>query len=159
MTEKLKLTKNGVEEMLKELERKKIELQKLRLYKNQAAENEGDAWHDNFAFEQTEIKERTIMYEIRKIQNQIDTAEIIEDNISIDGIITIGSKIKLYMEYSDEDNEIKTFELTGGQGNINENKISINSPLGTCIFEQKVGFEGCYNVNGITIKVKVLDIN
>ena len=44
------------DKMLKEIENKEQELWNLRRYKGEAAENEGDVWHDNFAFEQTEIE-------------------------------------------------------------------------------------------------------
>lgn len=159
MTQRLKLTKDGIEELSKELELKQEELRKLGQYKSQAAENEGDAWHDNFAFEQTEIKERTLNYEINILQHQIKFAEIIEDNFDEnEGAIKVGSKLKVYMEYSDGDCEENTFILTGGKGKINENKVSVNSPIGECVFGKTVGFEGQYSVNGNIIKIKVLKV-
>lgn len=159
MKQRLKLTEAGIEELNKELELKKEELRKLGQYKSQAAENEGDAWHDNFAFEQTEIKERALNYEINKLQHQIETAEIIDDNFDKNGnIIKVGSKIRVYMEYSDGDSEEDTFILTGGQGKINENKVSVNSPIGECVLGKEVGFEGQYSVNGDIIKIKVLKV-
>lgn len=159
MTQRLKLTKAGVEEFNKELELKKEELRELRQYKSQAAENEGDAWHDNFAFEQTEIKERALNYEINRLQHQIKTAEIIDDNSDENGnIIKVGSKIRVYMKYSNDEDEENTFVLTGGQGKINENKISVNSPIGECVLGKEVGFEGQYNVNGNIIEIKVLEV-
>lgn len=159
MKQRLKLTEAGVEELNKELELKKEELRKLGQYKSRAAENEGDAWHDNFAFEQTEIKERALNYEINRLQHQIKTAEIIDDNSDENGnIIKVGSKIRVYMEYSDGDGEEDTFILTGGQGKINENKVSVNSPIGECVLGKEVGFEGRYSVNGNIIKIKVLEV-
>ena len=143
MTQRLKLTKVGFEELNRELELKQEELRKLGQYKSQAAENEGDAWHDNFAFEQTEIKERALNYEINKLQHQIKTAELIEANSDEDeSVIKVGSEIRVYMEYSDGDGEEDTFILTGGQGKINENKVSVNSPIGECVLGKTVGFEG-----------------
>lgn len=159
MTKRLKLTKEGVEELNKELELKKEELRKLGQYKSEAAENEGDVWHDNFAFEQTEIQERALNYEINRLHNQISTVEIIDDNSEKDEkIIKIDSKIRVRMEYSDGDTEIDTFILTGGKGKLNENKVSINSPFGECILGKEVGFEGQYSVNGNIIKIKVLEV-
>ncbi len=159
MTQRLKLTKVGFEELNRELELKQEELRKLGQYKSQAAENEGDAWHDNFAFEQTEIKERALNYEINKLQHQIKTAELIEANSDEDeSVIKVGSEIRVYMEYSDGDGEEDTFILTGGQGKINENKVSVNSPIGECVLGKTVGFEGQYSVNGNIIKIKVLKV-
>lgn len=159
MTQRLKLTKTGVEELTRELELKQEELRNLGQYKSQAAENEGDTWHDNFAFEQTEIKERALNYEISRIQHQIKTAEIIDEDLEgEEGLVKLGSKVRVYMEYSDGDGEEDTFILIGGQGKSTENKISINSPLGKCVLGKAVNFEGQYNVNGNIIKVKVLEI-
>lgn len=159
MTQRLKLTKVGFEELNRELKLKQEELRKLGQYKSQAAENEGDAWHDNFAFEQTEIKERALNYEINKLQHQIKTAELIEANSDEDeSVIKVGSEIRVYMEYSDGDGEEDTFILTGGQGKINENKVSVNSPIGECVLGKTVGFEGQYSVNGNIIKIKVLKV-
>ena len=62
------------------------------------------------------------------------------------------------MEYSDGDGEEDTFILTGGQGKINENKVSVNSPIGECVLGKTVGFEGQYSVNGNIIKIKVLKV-
>lgn len=159
MTQRLKLTKTGVEELTRELELKQEELRNLGQYKSQAAENEGDTWHDNFAFEQTEIKERALNYEISRIQHQIKTAEIIDEDLEDEeGLVKVGSEVRVYMEYSDGDGEEDTFILTGGQGKITENKISVNSPLGECVLGKAVNFEGQYSVNGNAIKVKVLGI-
>lgn len=159
MAQKLKLTKSGVKELIRELELKQEELRKLGQYKSQAAENEGDTWHDNFAFEQTEIKERSLNYEINRLQHQIKTAEIIdEESEKVEGVIKVGSEIRVYMKYSDGDGEEDTFILTGGQGKINENKISVNSPLGECVLGKTADFEGQYNVNGNIIKIKVLEV-
>lgn len=159
MTQRLKLTKVGFDELNKELELKQEKLRELGQYKSQAAENEGDAWHDNFAFEQTEIKERALNYEINKLQHQIRTAELIEANSDEDeSVIKVGSEIRVYMEYSDGDGEEDTFILTGGQGKINENKVSVNSPIGECVLGKTVGFEGQYSVNGNIIKIKVLKV-
>lgn len=159
MAQRLKLTKAGIEELNRELKLKQEELRELGQYKSQAAENEGDAWHDNFAFEQTEIKERALNYEIKKLQHQIETAEIIEDNFDEEeSIIKVGSEIRVYMEYSDGGGEEDTFIITGGQGKINENKVSVNSPIGECVLGKTVGFEGQYSVDGNIIKIKVLKV-
>ena len=160
MTQKLKFTKAGFEELNKELELKQKELRQLGKYKNQAAENEGDAWHDNFACEQTEIKERGLIYEINQLKHQIETAELIETDPDEDeSVIKVGSKIRVYMEESDGYGEEDTFILTGGQGKFDENKVSINSPIGECILGKTVGFEGKYSVNGNIIKIKVLKVD
>lgn len=159
MASNLKLTESGLRELKEELEKKKEELRKLGQYKGQAAENEGDVWHDNFAFEQTEIKERILISDIKNMQTQIETAEIIKNTSdSENNTVKVGSKIRVYLEYSEDDSEEDTFILTGGQGTTEGNKVSLNSPIGECILGKEVGFEGYYKVNGNTIKIKILEI-
>ena len=87
--QKLKLTNVAIEKLNKVIELKKQKLRELGQYKASAAENEGDAWHDNFAFEQTEIQERALIREINDLQKQIDCAEIIEIEKNED-VVNIG---------------------------------------------------------------------
>ena len=93
---KLKLTQEGLEKLTRELESKKEELLELGRYKSQAAANEGDAWHDNFAFEQTEIKERGLIRQINELQERINTAEIIQDeDVKSSDVVGVGSHVMM----------------------------------------------------------------
>ena len=153
---KLKLTEEGAKKLRDEIETKKEELRNLGQYKASAAENEGDAWHDNFAFEQTEIQERSLMREISDLQHRLDTAEIIEVTKN-ENKVNIGSKVTVLIQFSEEDEEEYAFTLES-TGKSAANIVSINSPLGECIFEKETGYEGKYDVNGNSIKVKILSI-
>lgn len=156
MKQRLKLTQEGVEKLKGELEDKRKELRDLRQYKAAAAENEGDAWHDNFAFEQTEIQERAFQHEISRLQNQLDTAEIIEVT-NFENQVNIGSKVTINMIFSDDDDEEYTFTL-GSVQNMKEDVISVNSPLGECVLGKSVGFEGKYKVKESEIKIQIKSI-
>ena len=89
----LKLSRDGLEKLKQNLEEKKEELRKLGIYKASAAANEGDAWHDNFAFEQTEIQERALIHTINELQNEINNAEIIDDDSESNDKVQIDSKV------------------------------------------------------------------
>lgn len=157
---RLKLTHEGIKSLQQELEAKKEELRKLGKYKSDAASNEGDAWHDNFAFEQTEIKERALVRQIKDLEEEINTAEIIEieKNIGIDKI-NVGSTVTVLLKYSEEDEEEISFVLTGSYGDSGANHFSINSPIGEAVFGQSLGFEGKYMVNGNVIYFKILSVS
>lgn len=158
---KLKLTQEGLEKLTRELESKKEELRELGKYKSQAAANEGDAWHDNFAFEQTEIKERGLIWQINDLQKKIRTAELIQtERDSSDAKVAIGSKVVISLKHSIlETGKVSTFYLTGDFGNRKSNQVSINSPLGEFIIGKEVGFEGKYRVNGNEIFIKILSVS
>lgn len=158
---KLKLTQEGLEKLTRELENKKEELRELGKYKSQAAANEGDTWHDNFAFEQTEIKERGLIRQINELQENINTAEIIQDeNIKSSDIVGVGSYVTVSLKFSQEEAEEElSFFLTGNFGDASSEYVSINSPIGECIIGKRVGYEGKYTVNGNEIFVKIKSVS
>ena len=157
---KLKLTQEGLEKLTRELESKKEELWELGKYKSQAAANEGDTWHDNFAFEKTEIRERGLIRQINELQEHINTAEIIQgEKVKSSDIVGVGSHVTVSLKFSQEEVEELSFFLTGSFGDASSEYVSINSPIGECIIGKKVGFEGRYTVNGHEINVKILAIS
>ena len=153
---RLKLTKDGAKEISLRIEKLQEELRRVGKYKGYASENEGDTWHDNFAFEQAEIQERGLIHQIKDLQQQLAFADIIEISESYDKV-NIGSKVTVLMQFPGEEAERCTFTIDSN-GDWSSNIISINSPLGECIFEKEVDYEGSYQVNGNVIKVKILAI-
>ena len=153
---RIKLTKEGEQKLREELKDKELKLHELGRYKAAAALNEGDTWHDNFAFEQTEIQERGLIVAINNLRKQIDTAEIIESTED-EGLVNVGSKVTALLMFSEDDEEEISFTLQS-VGDTGSDHVSINSPLGECIFKKEVGFIGEYKVNDNIIKVKILSI-
>lgn len=157
----LMLTKSGYENYQKEIKKKEEELRQLGIYKGKFAVWEGNVWHDNFAFEQTEIQERALIYTISQMKQALASATIIEDEPSSNNndTVVVNSKVHVKLNYSNDDCEELHLTLSGDvSGKLDENTISINSPLGSCIFGKKVGFVGNYCVNGKNIKVTIIDI-
>ena len=152
--EKITLTKAGEENLRRQIEEKKAELHRLGIYKGSAAENEGDAWHDNFAFEQTEIKERGLIHEISELERKLSIAEIVNVKEVNKNVATIGSKVTVNMKFNDEESEEITFLLVGDF----EGETSINSPMGKCINGKQVGFKGKYKINENIVSVELLKI-
>ena len=158
---KLKLTQEGLEKLTRELESKREELRELGKYKSQAAANEGDTWHDNFAFEQTEINERGLIRQINELQERINTAEVIQDEkVKSSDIVGVGSHVTVSSKFSQEEAaEELSFFLTGNFGDASSEYVSINSPIGECIVGKRVGYEGKYTVNGNEIFVKIKSVS
>ena len=157
---KLKLTQEGFDKLTRELENKKEELRELGKYKSQAAANEGDTWHDNFAFEQTEINERGLIRQINELQERINTAEVIQDEkVKSSDVVGVGSHVTVSLKFSQEDEEELSFFLTGNFGEASSEYVSINSPIGECIVGKRVGYEGKYTVNGNEIFVKIKSVS
>ena len=155
----MRLTNQEVEALKRTIEEKKKELKELGKYKAAAYENEGDGFHDNFAFEQAEIEERGLLREIAELQNDLAEAEIVNHKPNASGKVTLGSKVTLSLKYEDEDAEEETYTITGGSGDITRNVISEKTPLAMCIMGKQEGFEGSYSVKGSTTVVKILKVN
>ncbi len=156
---KLQLTIEEAKAFSSDIEKKEEKLRKLRKYKGSAAENEGDSWHDNFAFEQTEIEERGLMKEINDLKTTYNNASIIDVSKIKNETVGIGNKVVVELEYDKDDKETYSFYLTGGIGDTTKSIISINAPLGKAVFEHQIGFEGTYSVNNRIIKFKILKID
>ena len=158
----LRLTIQEADEMRNMIEKKRKELKELGKYKGSAYEQEGDGFHDNFAFEQAEIKERGLLREIADLQLKLDEAEIIdidEEANNANGKVAIGSKVTVKLEFDGEEEEEETYTITGGYGNMLKKIVSIQSPLGQCLINKTVGFEGSYTVNGNVTVVKIVEIS
>lgn len=153
----MKLTKKEAEDLLKEIRRKEKELRNLRKYKGEAAENEGDVWHDNFAFEQTEIEERMLINHISEMQEIYRNIDIIEAN-STGGTVQLGNTVTVELTFEEDDKEILTFYITGGSGD-GKKTLSVSSPLGEMLLNNPEGYEGTYIINKHEIEFKILKIS
>ena len=157
----LRLTIKEADEMRNMIDKKRKELKELGKYKGSAYEEEGDGFHDNFAFEQAEIKERGLLREIADLKSKFDEAEIIdikEETNNADGKVAIGSKVTVKLKFDGVEEE-ETYTITGGYGNMLKNIVSIESPLGKCLIDKTVGFEGSYTENGNVTVVKIVEIS
>lgn len=153
----MKLTKKEAENLLKEIKEKEKELRNLRKYKGEAAENEGDGWHDNFAFEQTEIEERMLINQISEMQEVFKSIEIIE-GVCTGATVQLGNTVTVELTFGEDDKEILTFYITGGIGDGKE-MLSVNSPLGEMLLNKPEGYEGTYIINKNEIEFKILEIS
>jgi transcription elongation factor GreA len=89
---------------------------------------------ENFEYQNAKSKLRGINNKILEIENMLNKAQIIEENLEND-FITLGKTVKLKIN-----DEIKTYKILGSQeSNPNENIISQNSPLGEKLLGKKLG--------------------
>ena len=154
----MKLSKQVYEDYLKVINEKEKELADLRLYKGRDAIYQGDNWHDNPTLYQTESKERSLMLEIAKMNQELKNIEIIE-NLGNHTLIDIGDIIEVEMIFSENDKEQCVFKLvaTSPAFDIDAEiqEVSINSPLGSVIYHKKVGDVATYKVNDETYTIKI----
>lgn len=154
--EKIRMTKEGYDEQLRILENLKKEFANNEKAMTLAYKaSSGDGAHDNGEFETLLNKERLLVSQIESQQEKILSIEIIEVEDLEDDMVNIGDTVSIDMCFSNGDIEPMIITLIGADGVYDENKISINSPVGKAIYKHKVGETVSYKVNNNKIVVKI----
>ena len=153
---KIYLDKLGYENYLKSLEDIKKEIDEnaklMSLYVSDDAY--GDGWHDNFAYEETMRKEAELFQKYNKKKSMLKDIVIVDKESN--GTVSLNTKVELLFI---EDDTIEEYILTGDiNSNIDDNSITINSPLGSAIYGKKVGDKVSYKVGDNTYNVEILGI-
>lgn len=153
----LTISEEGYKSMERELENLQKKLMDIRIYKNTIAVENGNVWHDNSDFEQSEIEERRLLREIADIKDKMSNSVIFKSNSSNLNLVDYGAKVEIFLK-DDEEEETMTILFSDSDEVSEYSKISANSPLGKTIFQKEVGFVGSYIVDDIECTVKVLKI-
>lgn len=154
--EKIYLDKEGYNNFLQDIEHIKEELSKLRIEKAEAyRSSSGDDFHDNFAFEDAENRERGLLYKLSEKLTALQRVVIIQNN-KVDDIVEVNDVVSLTIDFGEKQTNL--YRLSGTQdfdldGNIIN--VSINSPLGKAIYLKKIGESVSYNVKGNEFKVQI----
>ena len=158
---KIYVSKEGLQEFLEELEKKRKFLEKNLQFQGDAIRNApGDGWHDNFAFEEAIQEERRISNELQKMILDKQKLEIISEEKKDNNLIYLEDIVCIRFFYSEEDYEKDTVKLTGKYFPVVTAKIkeiTINSPLGKALYLQKIGSKVKYFVNEKEIMVEILE--
>ena len=142
------LDKVGYEKLLEEINKIREELKELKLNKSDAYENGGDGFHDNFSFEDSERRERALIYLLAERTEYLERVEIVNKQDKND-IIDIGDLVSLTIDF-DGEKETDTYRLTGlSDASIDDGiiNVTLNSPLGKVIYLQNVGIDTSYFVD------------
>lgn len=153
---KIYLDKLGYENYLKSLEDIKKEIDEnaklMSLYVSDDAY--GDGWHDNFAYEETMRKEAELFQKYNKKKSMLKDIVIIDKESN--GTVSLNMKVELLFI---DDETVEEYIITGDiNSNIDDNSITINSPLGSAIYGKRVGDKVSYKVSDNTYNVEILGI-
>ena len=155
--EKIKVTEEGLIELQDKLENLKKEFDLNEKQMSVAYHNSnGDGAHDNAEFEYLLANERRLARAIDELALKIKNVEIIETIVMSEEIVNIGDTIEMEIYHEKNNSDIVTILLVGGDGNIFEGKVSINSPLGKAIYGKKVGELVTYNVAAKDMNAKIV---
>jgi len=133
---KVPMTKNGFENLVKELEKlNKIELPAI-IEKVAEARSHGDL-KENAEYHAARERQGQIQDKIRYLQDQITNAQIIEMEGSSDEI-RFGSKV-VCCELDDEGEKEEYMLVGADEANPSDGLISVVSPLGQALLGKKAG--------------------
>lgn len=136
--EEVILSKEGFEELKKELEELKLVKRPEIIERIKFARSQGDL-SENAEYDAAKNEQAQIEGKILEIEDKIKRATIIDESDKKSGIVTIGSVVTVF----DEDlKEESVYQITGTtEADINSNpvKISNESPIGKALLGKKKG--------------------
>ncbi|WP_446897176.1 transcription elongation factor GreA [Clostridium sp. LBM24168] len=129
------LTKEAINKLNKEIEHRKVVVRRKINEDLKEARAQGDL-SENFEYKSAKRDRAHNESRIRYLERMIKTAKIIEDTTS-DNEVGIGKTV--YLKFEDEDEAEKFFIVTTIDADPVNNKISIESPLGSAIYRHTAG--------------------
>ena len=154
MAEEVILTKEGKEELEKRLEYLKVEKRKEITERIKTAREFGDL-SENAEYDAAKNEQAMIEGEILEIENKLKYAVIIKE--AKKGTVSLGSKVT----FVDEDlNEEFTYEIVGTtEADVEQGRISNESPIGNALLGRKAGDKISVNVPAGVTSITVKKVN
>lgn len=122
----------------------------------------GDGWHDNFAFEESMRESVKIASRIDRMIEEEKYLKVVHRKNYSNDIIDIGDVLTILVIYDEDEKEEYTIKLTGKylpNTDSFTHEISLNSPIGKCIYLKSIYDNICYYVNDKRIDIKVIKKN
>jgi len=150
----------GYTQFFEELEKlKQLSLNKTQMAGEAIKEAVGDGWHDNFAYEEAMREERNIATRISKMLEEQKMLKIIELKSLGNEFINIGDSFEIEICYDIDDRETEKLTLTGKykpNTDLVIKEITLNSPIGKAVYQQKINSSVSYFVNENKIDITIL---
>ncbi len=155
MSEKVILTEEGYQELEKRLEYLKFTKRPEITERIKVARDFGDL-SENAEYDAAKNEQARIEGEIIEIEAQLKAAEIIKTSDIKKGVVSVGSKVRVY----DEDEKEETvYEIVGTtEADIKVNRISNVSPMGKALVGSKVGERVAVKAPSCEYFVKIMEI-
>lgn len=156
MEESIIVTKEGYDNMQKELEELKTVKRQEVSEKLKVARSFGDL-SENAEYDAAKAEQAQLEEKIAKLENNLRRAEVLSEQDINHSIVNIGSTVKFSIKYPDGETEEKTYTLVGKtEGNLAEGKMSSESPIGKALMGAKKGQKLDVQVPDGIAKVRVI---
>ncbi|MEG1535562.1 MAG: transcription elongation factor GreA [Clostridia bacterium] len=149
------LTKEGYENLVKELDYYKTVKRREASEHIKAAREYGDL-SENAEYDAAKEAQALIEADIKRMELQLDNAVIIEESATNSHRVIVGKKVKIL---DIEMNEELTYSIVGhSEASILDGSISNDSPLAQAIIGKKVGETVTVHMPDFNYDVKILEI-
>ncbi|MGR3914784.1 MAG: transcription elongation factor GreA [Gammaproteobacteria bacterium] len=138
-TERILLTRNGVQLLRAELRQLKAEARPTVIAAIAEARSHGDL-SENAEYDAAKEQQRFIEGRISELESSLSRAEVIDPaDIGKDGAVVFGASVRLYDEQNDAE---VTYQLVGNmEADLEQGRISIQSPIGRAMLGKREGDE------------------
>lgn len=153
-SKKVLMTYEGVKALEEELENLKVVKRKEVGEKLKEARAQGDL-SENAEYDAAKDEQRDIELRIEEIEKTLKNVEVADDD-SKKNVVSIGCKVKVFNEGRNKEFEYKI--VGSNEGDILQNKISIDSPVGSALLDKKKNQKVTIDTPSGTITYKILAI-
>ncbi|MBP5242159.1 MAG: transcription elongation factor GreA [Clostridia bacterium] len=155
MADQFEMTKKGYDEAVARLKYLQTEKRQEVVARIQEARSHGDL-SENAEYDAARNEQSAVEGEIAELEYKVKNAKIIEKNTD-DTYVHIGCVVKVYDFDLEEEAE---YELTGSmEAQVDEGKVSIESPVGVALVGHKVGDEVEVQAPEYSYTLKILEIS
>ena len=154
--DKIPITRTGFEKLKKDLEYLKNVAVPENIKDIEEARAHGDI-SENAEYEAAKERQAFIQGKIQEINNNLATSVIIDTKDLTDDKVVFGTTVTIEDLNTEE---VTKYQLVGPfESDINENKISVTSPIGKALIGKEVGDEVSVHTPGGIREIEIIDIS
>ena len=149
------ISREGYETLMQELKHLKVRERPKIIQEIAAAREHGDL-SENAEYDAAKEKQALIERKIRDLENRLSMAEIIDISTLPRDKVVFGAKVRLVNVETDEET---VYQMVGpDESNVEENKISVFSPLGNALLGKQVDDTAIVKAPRGAIEYEIVDI-
>lgn len=158
-TKEVVVTSEGLKKLEVELDTLRTVKRKEVADKIKVARGYGDL-SENAEYDAAKEEQAIVEARIADLEASLKIARVIDDNDLSNDTVSIGMKVKILAEGDDED-EAEVYDITGStEADVDNNRISDESPVGAALIGHKVGDTAEIVLpNGNVLLYKVLEVS
>ncbi len=154
--DKIPITRTGFEKLKKDLEYLKSVAVPENIKDIEEARAHGDI-SENAEYEAAKERQSFLQGKIQEINNNLATSVIIDIKDLTDDKVVFGTTVTMEDLNTEE---VTKYQLVGPfESDINENKISVTSPIGKALIGKEVGDEVRVHTPGGIREIEIIDIS